>query len=870
MTAQTTVQERRPRALAEIGYNAFYLSESGTSDDDTSSPLFNQEQNDVQSIVGVSLGPEQKRLTLPDTPAVEKSAAIEAGGGFFGPDQFNSLDDVAETSNEQEEEYVAGPGVVDGHDSDSVGVGRASQRSTQKVPASNRLPSPWRATPRLFQKVDEHHRPAFKNLSLSRRRAATGPSLLDGWPKALMSSLPSLPKSLSFTAPFSGKKTGVTPTSNVSQSAHHSPAYTTPSSTPRRLSNNTREALSANHTDIAAGTLDQSKPPNPIARDASRPNVPAPTPLITRTSQLRRTASDESMQLRSALSRVSTLGDDTRFEDVKAQVNSRAKAIRDSFQDSNIKLPSFPSLTNLSLDSFRPDFSFANRSNHSRRFSAIPFDREGNPIPAMLSPTPSQTARGPSTKAATTHPHFTKACADMTGDLVILGGYRGSILRSAEPPHRQLWVPVKVGLNIRKVDMEVGLNVPEDDMKMESKIIPSGMLSHIGPVDISRRLFRRLRACDNATSGKLRVHDYGYDWRLDPEYLSQRLIAFLERLPCNQPGVSKAGRGATVIAHSLGGLITRNAVNKRPELFAGVIYAGTPTTCCNILGPLRNGDDVLLSSRVLTAQVNFTIRTSFALLPLDGKCFFNKETKEEFPVDFFDPQTWIDYRLTPCLARPLPPLEPPPPGMLDGLMSSFSSAMPSRTGKFSSVSFARPPTSSHGATGESTTQQRPSSPPSGGTELEPSDMDHAPSSSVATAVTIPRDQALAYLTTTLSRVKKFKQDLAFRPEHLEANVYPPTGVIYGKSVPTVYGAKVKDREAIKRSDAFDQLAFASGDGVVLARAAMLPDGYEVVKGGTVSSERGHITLLGDLEAVGRALNAVRRGRAKGMGTGIDG
>jgi len=63
------------------------------------------------------------------------------------------------------------------------------------------------------------------------------------------------------------------------------------------------------------------------------------------------------------------------------------------------------------------------------------------------------------------------------------------------------------------------------------------------------------------------------------------------------------------------------------------------------------------------------------------------------------------------------------------------------------------------------------------------------------------------------------------------------------------------------------LAFASGDGVVLAKAAMLPEGYRVARGGVVSSERGHVTLLGDLEAMGRCFNAIIDGRKRGVGIG---
>jgi hypothetical protein len=134
-------------------------------------------------------------------------------------------------------------------------------------------------------------------------------------------------------------------------------------------------------------------------------------------------------------------------------------------------------------------------------------------------------------------------------------------------------------------------------------------------------------------------------------------------------------------------------------------------------------------------------------------------------------------------------------------------------------------------------------------------------------VTIPRENAIAYLARTLARTKRFKEELAFNPTHSQSNAYPPFAVIYGKSEPTVYGAKVHGRDSIKYSDAYDDLAFASGDGIVLARAAMLPEGYKAVKGGVIATDRGHISLLGDLEAVGKCLNAVIRSRKSGIGLG---
>jgi pimeloyl-ACP methyl ester carboxylesterase len=487
----------------------------------------------------------------------------------------------------------------------------------------------------------------------------------------------------------------------------------------------------------------------------------------------------------------------------------------------------------------------------------------------------------------------------LTGDVVIMGGYRGSSpgnqkrisqcntkaywflgsrLRSAKPPYRRIWIPIKVGLNLRKVDLEVGLN-PEDEEDMEESIIPEGMLTHIGPVDISRRLIRRLRQCENARNGKLRVWDYGYDWRLSPHLLSRKLTKFIEDLPSNAPGLPSSERGTLVIAHSLGGLITRHAVNQRPELFSGVIFAGTPQSCVNILGPLRNGDDVLLSSKVLTAQVNFTIRTSFVLLPEDGRCFINKRTREEYPVDFFNAESWIEYRFSPCIAPPLPPLGSVTSslgslvGSVSGSLSSLPSSLKIRRDSSPEKFDGSVLGDMHNtATGDAANKARHEGSRALGPQMgsQPNSAVGNPSNnSVSTAITISREDAITYLRRTLAETLRFKQELHFRSEHDENNAYPPLAVIYGKSVPTLCGARVLGRDSIMRTDAYDDLAFASGDGVCLAREAMLPKGHKIVKNGRVSSDRGHVTLLGDLEGVGKCIDAVIEGRKKGIGCGIN-
>jgi len=938
------IPERRPRALKDIGYNSLIYDTSNTSSgEDLSDVEGGIPLQDARRVFDVSLGPEQSRLTSPKTPAPEKAAVIEAAGGFFGDGADDTQRDITEEEGENDEEDVRSGQVLQNgaHAHDPIPVsrpahagepiewrqaeadaaearaqGRRETTTSSSSPPKTavRLPSPWRAVPRNFQRSDQTRQFLRDGLRFSRRRGSSGSDTASGWRGAL-SNLPNF----SLTAPFSSSQhDGANEADNEGRLTKRSSrsgsllanSFQWPSRSSMNQANAETSPKRERSSSYARRLRRVSTPSDP--EDASGtvgelPSRPQLASLRSRKTYLRRSASDDSLTTARTMSRASSLGDDNRFADVSAQVNNRFKAFKDSWAESSVKLPSMPSMASLTPDFIRERAGSVTRkpaSNGSRERAQsaadtrLPQDEKSSNLQSHQ-PNPTRSATGDS-KFEFTHPHMHKALSQLEGDIVILGGYRGSILRSAQPPHRQLWAPVKVGLNIRKVDLEVGLE-PGDDEKATEKIIPGGMLTHIGPVDIAKRLFKRLRNCENARSGKLRVHDYGYDWRLDPAYLSKQLQDFLKTLPCNQPGVPKEKRGATVIAHSLGGLITRHAVNQQPTLFSGVIYAGVPRTCVNILGPLRNGDDVLLSSRVLTAQVNFTIRTSFALLPLSGRCFFDKDTGEEYPVDFFDPQTWIDNRLTPCLARPLPPLTRPAQqtGFLSGSMSSMAKALPTLR-KNSITSRPRGSSNANALAQDSTSTSK-----AGGIAAEPdasdlsaqgasgltvsnNNVDYSASQnggvtaapgeeskeeeeemppSVSTTVTIPREKALAYLTRTLASVKAFKEALAHQPSHQTSNTYPPAAVVYGRNTPTVYGARVSGREGIRHADAYDALAFASGDGVVLAKAAMLPEGYRVVRGGVVSSERGHVTLLGDLEAVGRCLNAVIEGRRRGVGVG---
>ena len=819
-------------------------------------------EEDAQSTIGVSMSRAHTRLMSPKTPAAEKAAAIDASDGV-------GVSDGAGESQTREEENFS-----------DCEPGQATEEyEAIKPPLSHRrhseeplqpLPSPWTAVPKTFEKYQS---PTRKQ---STKGLISGPAsvLADLNVKRFVSSfnLPSLPRtanlkdiSLPSVSYVLGGKDGTQAQKARQKRAHtlqpaqqswkdtslSSPDKAVIATKVRNFNVNQQNDVLKGHrsskTQVSNEKYLYADAPfqsNPEHRSGQKVGNLSDGP------PLRRARSDQSLSLHRVTSTKSWLGDDTRWEHVQEQVNSRVQAIKDTLQESNIKLPSLPMLANLSLNNLRPEFlrprgtsdpkiNIANGRGDDGP-SALDGIAIGNMDQRHHAGQKTIEEDGARRSLKSNQPDLERALEILTGDVVVLGGYRGSILRSAKPPHRQLWVPVKVGLNIRKVNLEVGLE-PEDEENMHEKIVGSEMLSHIGPIDMGRRLLKRLRFCTNALEGRLRIHDYGYDWRLSPHLLSRQLIEFLEKLPSNAEGVRKEERGVIVIAHSLGGLITRHAVNQRPELFAGVVYAGTPQHCINILGPMRNGDDVLLSSKVLTAQVNFTLRTSFLLLPEDGHCFVNKTTKEEYPVDFFNAETWRTYSLSPCVAPTLPPYAPP--AEKKGILNTVYSSLPS---------LPAPLKRSSPATVETTTTASP------------------PLTIPSVACTIPLPAALSYLSRTLTSISLFKSQLSHRPPHTASNTYPPIAVLYSTSIPTVFRARVASREAIKHADAYDDLQFASGDGVVLARAAMVPNGYTVCDGGRVRSERGHVGLLGDGDGVGRCLIAVMRARKeKYVGLGRD-
>jgi len=546
-------EEPTPQTSANLSGNTFHAEVTSDydldTDDEDDIDSSADAEDDASSLVAVSISRAQDDMKSPTTPAATKAQVLDASKSYFGADPDNEAQIFEEPL---EQELLTGPRRASPQHHPSGLDGNEKQTAV--------TPSPWRA-PSSNEKSEKRSSFVSSILgaagSYTRPRASSGSSIVDGIRKRL----PNMPSmSMSKFYDMSGSNDSGRTTLGLAGSGSVQPSD-------RILAASRIQKAPETSNDVVSPAKPDQQSARRDGQDDSSDRSSAQRPEL-----LRRSTSDQSLYLRRAATGASEFDDYSAFANVSEMVNSRFKAISDTWQDSSLRMPKLPSMNHREyLKPRQRTNSDETRSNTRMNAGSLLQPRSTNGNQQRSSLGDASTSK---------HPILKEALSRTDGDLVVLGGYRGSILREAQPPHRQLWVPIKVGMNLRKADLEVGLT-REDELRMEEKIIPGTTLSHVGPVDICRRLIRKCRKCSNVQDGKLRIHDYGYDWRLSPDLLADRFIKFLEALPCNRRDLPVNERGAWIIAHSLGGLLTRYAVNKRPDLFAGVVYAGTPQNCVN-------------------------------------------------------------------------------------------------------------------------------------------------------------------------------------------------------------------------------------------------------------------------------------------------
>ncbi|CAI1521348.1 hypothetical protein SEUBUCD646_0J02890 [Saccharomyces eubayanus] len=406
---------------------------------------------------------------------------------------------------------------------------------------------------------------------------------------------------------------------------------------------------------------------------------------------------------------------------------------------------------------------------------------------------------------------------ELEGDIVIMGGYRGSILRDATT-HKRIWIPLRAGLNMTKVDLLIGPN-DEDELATQKKIIPDGMLTHIGPVDVSRRLIQKLEANPNVN-----IQQFGYDWRLSLDISAEHLKSKLQELYDKQ--IDK--KGVYIISHSMGGLVAHKVLQDCTHLIRGIIYVGSPNQCPNILGPIRFGDDVMWNKTIFSKETNFFMRSSFYFLPVDGRCFVDKTTLKRYDFDYFDTEVWKYLGLSPLVNEKRGKLA----DEKEKLLPKKSKSSLSLKATFNATTkFVLSTPVVRAVTGNNNKQSVK--------EIPSDEVFHT-----------SYEDSCEYLMKALKRTKDYLDSL----DYDSSKEYPPLAMVYGNKVPTVRGAKVNGIQDIRDGN-YEDLYYGPGDGVVHHKW-LLPEqrGFPVVC--KIASSAGHVSLMTDLKSMAKAFISI--------------
>lgn len=145
-------------------------------------------------------------------------------------------------------------------------------------------------------------------------------------------------------------------------------------------------------------------------------------------------------------------------------------------------------------------------------------------------------------------------------------------------------------------------------------------------------------------------YPFSYDWRRDLLETTATLAKFLESVK------ARHGVAPQVVAHSMGGLITLAALNRRPDLFSHVVFAGVPFAGgVGFLEDLHAGVANGLNRTILRPSVLWTFPSVYTLQPLTAADELEDGEGRRVDVDFYATESWCRVRLGPCASGALDP-----------------------------------------------------------------------------------------------------------------------------------------------------------------------------------------------------------------------
>ncbi len=217
--------------------------------------------------------------------------------------------------------------------------------------------------------------------------------------------------------------------------------------------------------------------------------------------------------------------------------------------------------------------------------------------------------------------------------LVFIHGIKGSTLSDAQGRRRWLTWWQALGLASPNLSLPLHWN---GDVQQRDGLEAIAPLRTVGGFDIYAPFL------DWAAASGRAFHAFAYDWRRDNLESAGKFAEFLKTV-----SEENGGMKVQVVAHSMGGLISFVTLNRHPELFHSVLFAGVPFgQSISFLEDMHAGAANGLNSRILSPHVLFTFVSPYCFFPLEPtKSGLLDEKRNGILHDWYSAGDWERHKL---------------------------------------------------------------------------------------------------------------------------------------------------------------------------------------------------------------------------------
>jgi pimeloyl-ACP methyl ester carboxylesterase len=265
----------------------------------------------------------------------------------------------------------------------------------------------------------------------------------------------------------------------------------------------------------------------------------------------------------------------------------------------------------------------------------------------------------------------------LKGDLILLHGFSGSELKDTVtgqliwPPQDwkstlsrlslafpKIWEPIAEAETTNPDDPEEAIlsdlalpidhpfdEAGQDAIRETHKVKASGFASTFPPYDVAEELVAAMKKRQEESNGTFRFHLHHYDFRMDNVYSATKLRRKMDQIAKDNREAGRPDEPISVIAHSMGGMITLAALNLPlgpPPPVKAVLFCGSPFSAVPSIYYFLSHPHPWLPMAAVDAM---TWRSAYCFLPRDGHGLVTGiygVTRKEWHLDPWDVEhSWM-------------------------------------------------------------------------------------------------------------------------------------------------------------------------------------------------------------------------------------